>query len=131
MIKVFLLDDDELHNELNVYIMKLVGVNDVSFRTTGREAIKYLDECKIRNEFPDILFVDLNIPGTSGFKFIEHFEQHFKPYCPTSKIVMLTNSSMETDRAVAMNYKSVLDFINKPLSKAKILEIIEKLNTSK
>lgn len=125
MYKIFILDDDELHNNLSVLILQIMGITDVDFRTSGREALKYFEECRIKNRFPDIMFVDLNMPGMSGLSFIKKYEAEYMKYNPACRVIMLSNSILDEERYEALKYESISDFWNKPLNKTKLENLIQ------
>jgi CheY-like chemotaxis protein len=126
MIKIFMIDDDEMHNYLNKMLLLSMGLTDVHFRTSGNEALKYLEEGREKESFPDLIFIDLNMPGMNGFTFIEKFEQLHMTNNPTSKIIVLTSSVLDNERQKALHYKCVMDFLSKPLTKNVISGLIQK-----
>ncbi len=125
-LKIFILDDDEIGNELSRIILNMAGIEDIVFRRSGKEAIRYLDECLKADNFPDLIFCDLNLPGMNGFDFIEYYEANYRNYFPGTGIIMLTNSIMSEDQDKAMNYGSVIDFWSKPLTANNLGEIVSK-----
>lgn len=126
MPKIFILDDDEMHNDLNTLILKTMGYEDVVCRTSGKEALQYLELCRKNNDFPNVMLVDLNMSGMDGFTFIRLYEEHFRSLSPGLRIIMLTNSIFEDEKMEAMQYESVSDFWSKPLNKKKLKEVLEK-----
>lgn len=123
-MKIFILDDDEISNELSKIILNLSGISDIDIRTTVFDSISYLSERAKENKFPDLLFVDLDLPGMDGFAFIDYYEKHYMKKYPDSRIVMLTNSVIEEDRERALTYESVIEFWTKPLTVNNLNEII-------
>lgn len=130
MISVLIIDDDNLHNDLSILTFKIIGINDITCRNSGKEALAFLEECKDKGIFPDIMFVDLNMPGMDGFTFIRRYEESFMKESPGSRIIMLTNSILEDDRHEALKYRSVLDFWSKPLNQKKVAELITSFSVS-
>lgn len=126
MPKIFILDDDEMHNDLNTLILKTMGYEDVICRTSGREALQYLEACRKINDFPDIMLVDLNMSGMDGFTFIRLYEENFRSFSPRLRIIMLTNSIFEDEKTEALQFESVSDFWCKPINKQKLKEVLEK-----
>ncbi|MGE5419638.1 MAG: two-component system response regulator [Chloroflexota bacterium] len=126
-MKIFIIDDDEISIELSRIILNMSDVEDVDYRGSGREAIKYLDDCFKREAFPDLIFLDINLPGMDGFAFISHYEAHYKNFFPDTGIVLLTNSVTEDDRYRAENYDSVIDFMSKPLTSNNLDELMKTL----
>lgn len=128
MPKIFILDDDPISNELNKLVFSMMDLKNVVIKTTGTEAIEYLEQCMEGCDFPDVMFIDLNLPGMNGFEFIREYEKKFMNSNPGPRIVMLTNSILEDDRNMAIQYDSVLDFMSKPLNKNKIRNVFQKVN---
>lgn len=123
-MKIFILDDDDISNELSKIILGTMDITDIDVCTNAEEAIEYLQRSKEENDFPDLMFVDINLRGMSGFEFINLYESEFMEHNPGSKIIMLTNSVVDEDREEAMKYDSVLDFWSKPLSIPKMKELL-------
>lgn len=123
-IKIFILDDDEIGNELSRTLLHMSGIDDVTFRFSGRESIKYLDECLHTENFPDMILVDLNLPGMDGFAFIENYDINYRNYYPGTGVIMLTNSIVAEDKFTALKNNSILDFWSKPLTKMHVCELI-------
>jgi len=128
-MKIFLLDDDEMNNMLVALMMEVHGFKDVESRTTGHDGLAYLEECKRKRVFPDIMFVDINLPGMKGLTFVEQFETNYKADGGAAcKIVMLTNSVLNSEREEALKFESVINYLIKPLTRSKLDEIIRQVN---
>lgn len=127
MLKVLLIDDDEFTTELCAFLLKGEGVS-VDVRKSGIEALEYLEVCKIIKSFPDIMLLDLYMPGVNGFHFIKHYENYFKKESPDLKIIILSGSFSQQDMDEALSYESVKDYWNKPLTSEKIQELIGNTN---
>lgn len=77
------------------------------------EAIKYLN-----NNTVDLVFLDIHMPTFSGFDFIKTLKNPPKIILTTSD----KNLALE-----AFEYKSVVDYLVKPISKARFHKSLEKL----
>jgi len=125
MLKILLLDDDELNNELVVMLMNLEGLQDIDIRTSGEAGLEYLDQCKQSGKFPDLIFVDLNMPGIKGLTFVDQYEKNYRKASPAARIIILTNSVLRTEKEEALRFESVMDVWNKPVTKEKLKKILE------
>lgn len=75
---------------------------------------------------PDVIFLDLNMPNVDGFGFLEGFKGLPDQIRNRAKIVVLTSSNSQKDRAQAFSYHNVVHFLTKPLRQTD-LEDLKKL----
>lgn len=75
------------------------------------EAMSILKERE--DDFPDVIFVDINMPVHDGFAFLDQYESKFVEEFPSTRIYMLSSSLRPEDRERSLLYKSVHDFLSK------------------
>lgn len=127
---VFLIDDDEISNFLNKILIKNLGLDvEVFTAGNGREALNNLEERTIgatgESITPCLLILDINMPVMNGWQFLEAFDKRFSEEIKKNiTIVMITVSEDERDIIRATNNSLVMDYIHKPLSDEKLLEIM-------
>lgn len=126
-----MLDDDELANELVIFILEMAGITDYNIFTSGEEALGFLASRGNDNEFPDVIFVDINMPGMNGFEFINHYEERFLKYNPETRLILLTNSVLANEKKRASQCESVYGFWNKPLTEEQLKGLIETVSNNK
>ena len=119
MIKVLLVEDDETTNFLSKMVLKHVGVQHVDEVQNGKAAREYLAKA-----CPDFIFLDVNMPVMDGWSFLD--EKIDRNYCPKAKIAMLTSSIRSSDRERARKYKCVVEYLEKPLTQAKVQSIMDR-----
>lgn len=108
---VVLVDDDPMSNTINTLILKKQNPNtDVVVFYNGYDALKYL--CDPSSIKPNVIFLDINMPGMTGWDFIEEFEKKNL----SIEIVVVTSSTDIKDRERTMNMKPVKDYFTKPIS---------------
>lgn len=129
---ILLIDDNPADNRFHeIRIRKANICKYIKIATSGREALDYLlksgDE-KNSESFPkpDLIFLDINMPGMNGFEFLEEYHKLEDRLKSKVVIVMLTNSLNPDDQKRAMSIKEVAEFQNKPLSVKTLQETVEK-----
>ena len=53
---------------LNHILLEAKIFGDIKLFTRGEEGMKYLEEAKVRVSLPDLIFLDLNLPGEHGLE---------------------------------------------------------------
>jgi CheY-like chemotaxis protein len=126
---ILLVDDNEGDNVLHSIIIEEAQVSQqVKIATDGKEALSYLKntlEAGTNFPKPELIFLDLNMPGMNGFEFLKEYEKLNDGY--QAMIVILTSSDDPIERSEALSMKSVTDYINKPLDSDTLIELIKKL----
>jgi CheY-like chemotaxis protein len=120
---VMLIDDNELDNFINEKTLEAHHfAQKIYSNTSGKSAMEFLNNLvTMGNEFsgayPEVIFVDLNMPMIDGFQFIEYFKKNSEMPLNKPKIVILTSSVYHEDRAKALDISKDILFLNKPLTK--------------
>ncbi|MFD0964221.1 response regulator [Pseudofulvibacter geojedonensis] len=121
--RIMLVDDDHTTNFYNEIMLKQNNVSkDIIIFQSGKEALEYLDT---GNEKVDLILLDINMPIMNGWQFLEQFNQLDEKKREAIIIVMLTSSINSDDRKRTEAFQSVKKFINKPLNKHSINEVLE------
>lgn len=120
-----LVDDDKNTNFFNRIMLTKLGVaeNIISFQG-AEEALEYL---RLGNERIDLIFLDINMPIMNGWDFLEEYERLDEEAKASILVIMLTASANPEDAIRAEQFKSVIKYINKPLDKRTIQEIMNTL----
>lgn len=123
---ILIIDDDEPTNYLNKMILEEAGVvKKVKVAQSGLEAISILLQ---KNTDPiDMIFLDINMPAMDGWEFLEHYRSLIKARQISGNniiTIMLTTSLNPEDEVRARSYEEISGFVNKPMTKEKIHEII-------
>lgn len=120
-MNVIFIDDDEDLNFLHERMCaRSKFIESYFIASTARQTLAYLKEAATP---PNIVFVDINMPVMNGFEFIEAFEQDFLQRFPDTLIYVLSSSVRANDRIKSSQFKSVKDFLIKPLTEEKLEEI--------
>lgn len=124
---VLLIDDDEINNYLHKTVLTSIGIaRNIETAETVQEALGLLEYPIEDCENPDLIFLDLNMPGLTGWDFIDEYKK-IKDRCSlNSVIVVLTASVNPDDNKKASKISEVAEFRNKPLTDKMIDEIVQK-----
>lgn len=124
---VLLIDDDRSTNFFNKIIIQKANCTDtIVVVESGEQGLEYLNT-SIDQKFPqpDLIFLDINMPGMDGWEFMEHYEKLDDNKKGKIIIIMLTTSLNPDDKEKADQILDIRAFKNKPLSTAMVLEIIQ------
>ena len=94
----------------------------------GEDALHYFDNLilqKNEDDFPDLIFLDLNMPVMGGWEFLDNFSKTYAHFFPNTKVIVLSSTIDPQDVEKAKTYGMVLDFMSKPIT----MEMLEELKT--
>jgi CheY-like chemotaxis protein len=120
-----LVDDDIISNFISEKCFKNLNISkEVKIVTNGELALKYIEECGGEDSpCPELILLDINMPVMDAFRFLDIYKTKFSS--ATGKIVILSTSNHPDDIEKLFQF-GITDYINKPLSMAKITQIMEK-----
>ena len=115
-LSAVIVDDEQLARDELAYLLKSLGdVNVVAQGKNGLEAINL-----IREHNPDLLFLNVQMPGLDGFGVIKKLLDR---KLPLPKIVFATAFDQYAVKAFEVN---AVDYILKPFDKKRVAQSIEK-----
>jgi CheY-like chemotaxis protein len=124
---ILLIDDDEATNYIHkIVINKSECAEQVVAMQNGYDALDYLTKTKdgIYPQ-PDVIFLDINMPGMDGWEFLEEYEKLEDGQKGHIVVVMLTTSLNPDDEKKAKSLGNIKGFKHKPLSAEMIDEVIK------
>lgn len=123
---IYIIDDDKLFVFLTrKSIEETQLVTNIKEFGDGQAAIDYLKEIAEKSELlPDIIFLDLSMPIMDGWEFLKEYIQLEPKIGKKIKLYIFSSSISPHDIERANNIGAVTDFIIKPLSKEKFIQMV-------
>src|SRR5688572_6747168 len=123
---IMLIDDNPDDNFFHERLIRKHGRADVVVaKQSGEEALAYLRaKSEHEDKHPDIIFLDINMPGMNGWEFLDVYRQLEEHLRSKVMVVMLTTSENPDDYKRAAAYNLVSDFRSKPLTVEMLDEIL-------
>jgi len=128
---VLSVEDDNVTQILNgIHLNADKFCNKIIEANNGKEAIDFFKKLEIGEVsmecFPEIIFLDLNMPMMDGWEFFVAFTRDFAHFAEKTKIFVLSSSINPADNERVKNEKSIVAFLEKPLNE-KQLKIVKEL----
>jgi CheY-like chemotaxis protein len=123
---IAVVDDDSVYQFTASRTLQATHLaNQILQFQNGKEAIAFLKNGVTDGQrLPDIIFLDINMPITDGWAFLEEFHQLKANLGKEIKIYMVSSSIDPRDRNRARNYPEVTDYMEKPISMSKFSEVL-------
>ncbi len=116
-IRTILVDDEKLAIQgLELRLAKYPEVEIIDTCSNGREAIR-----KIKTEKPDLVFLDIQMPGFDGFSVVKGVMEIEPPL-----IIFVTAYSEHAIRAFEAN---AVDYLMKPVEEDRLADALERVRT--
>ncbi|MDW3193688.1 MAG: response regulator [Cytophagales bacterium] len=118
----FLIIDDEEANEFitRTFLERANCVEEIVSVNDPRDGLSVLE----RNEMPEVIIVDINMPGMNAWRFLEEARKVMGngsfPF-----VVILSSSVSIEDKEAAASHQDVKMFVSKPLNPDKVNEILD------
>ncbi|RTY95872.1 response regulator [Flavobacterium sp. GT3R68] len=126
---ILIVDDDEIFVYLTrKAIEQAMIVEEIKVFGNGRDAINFLKEnAGNPHLLPEIILLDLSMPIMDGWQFLEEFHL-IKPRVEKKIIIYIVTSSISPeDITRAKSFNEVSDYIIKPITKQKLIEVVKNI----
>lgn len=123
--QVLLIDDSEIDVLVNRRLMEITMFSkNVLVTGSAEEALHFLiEECRNADDAPDWIFLDMNLPGKSGYEFLEDFAALSEPIKAKSKVVILSVFQKPEHLQKALEYPFVFGQLDKPLTQQALRDL--------
>lgn len=124
-----LVDDDDIFVFLTTKAIEQTNLVDlIKVFENGLDALNFLKENKNNiDALPEIILLDLSMPIMNGWQFLEEFAK-LNPTIGKKITIYICSSSISPDDILrAKTISEVSDYIIKPLTKDKLIDMLKKL----
>jgi response regulator of citrate/malate metabolism len=114
---VLLVDDDGTTNFINHRLLKRLNVTDnIQSAINGDRAMQFITQFAFQNnnQCPELILLDINMPGADGFDFINVFRTMVFSNRERVRLIILTTSTHSRDLDII--HQENIGYINKPLT---------------
>src|SRR5437588_10101678 len=118
-LSAVIVDDEQLARDELAYLLK--NVDDVNVVAQGKNGVEAVN--LIREHNPDLVFLDVQMPGLDGFGVIKKL---LDKKVPLPKIVFATAFDQYAVKAFEVN---AVDYLLKPFDKTRVAQSIQKAKT--
>lgn len=124
-MNISIIDDDPIYQFTARKMLERLGiVNEITLYSDGDTALDALKQIDNPSVYPDIFFVDINMPVCGGWEFIERLREINQTGLNGSKIYVVSSSIDKEDEERAAKTEGVRGYIVKPLSKNLLLKLL-------
>src|SRR2546429_5825712 len=115
-LSAVIVDDEQLARDELAYLLK--NVDDVNVVAQGKNGVEAVN--LIREHNPDLVFLDVQMPGLDGFGVIKKL---LDKKVPLPKIVFATAFDQYAVKAFEVN---AVDYLLKPFDKKRVAQSVQK-----
>lgn len=124
-ITVLIIDDDEDDRFFMEHVFKADSpYTQLYLAADGQQALDLLTSTQ---PLPDVILLDLNMPGLSGFEVLKHLKQ--SAFYKSIPVIILTTSNADADQERA-HQLGATEFITKPTTYDGLSAIAQRIRLS-
>ncbi|MEL6672899.1 MAG: response regulator [Bacteroidota bacterium] len=127
---VMIVDDDEASTYLTrkVVTEMLSQHTKISEHFLVEQALQELEELsQAGTAFPDLIILDLNIPGMDGLDFLQAYAEKTYPDRHPTRVILFTNSLLHENVPKAREFPFVWDCVEKTIGNQELTTSIQAL----
>ncbi|WMJ73298.1 response regulator [Cytophagaceae bacterium ABcell3] len=122
---VIVIDDSQMDILLIKMIFESINYTEkLTIFQQAEEALDYFKEInpgKDQEKLPDIVFLDICMPGITGFEFLDKFNDLPEDIVKKTKFLIVSSSEDLSDMERSTKYPNVKGYMVKPLKKQQLL----------
>ena len=129
-LSALIIDDEQLaRDELKYLLDSVGGVDVVAQGTNGIDAVNLIEE-----HHPDLVFLDVQMPGLDGFAVIKRLKEHSearrnRPGTDEESLPQIVFATAYDQYAVRAFDVNAVDYLLKPFDRTRVEEAVERART--
>ena len=113
---IMLIDDEDDCMFIVKLVLKRAGfAGKLTCFNSASDAYQHLTSTP-REQHPDLIFIDINMPVMNGFDLVETCERECVISVDRTSLFMFSSSNLPEDQQRALGFRSVKDFVEKALN---------------
>ncbi len=128
-----LIDDDSINNFVcSSLIREITGADNIKVFNSPKQGIEYIEReyANTEKEGKTLVLLDIYMPLLSGWDVLKIFSSFSEALKNKFKICIVSSTSQELDLAKVLANKYACSFIEKPLTKEKLGDLITYLHAN-
>lgn len=121
VIRILVLDDEPFMLKLLAHMLTALGHGSVACHQSGASA---LAACEVPDNMPDVVLLDINMPGIDGVQFVRHLAEREYP----CSLILVSGEDdrmvQSTERLARAHGLSVLGALQKPPAPANLAALL-------
>jgi CheY-like chemotaxis protein len=124
--RVMIIDDTYVDRYVAERNILKYGISaEVISKESAKAGLLYLQSCELNQDLlPQLIFLDIRMPEMDGFGFLAEYEKLPESVKANCVVMMLSTSLNPEDHEKVKENKYVSRFLNKPLDKDKIDQLL-------
>lgn len=133
MEQILCIDDDPITLMLSKKVIEKSSFSDeIITAQNGEEALLYFNTLKYNKakivKKPQLIFLDLNMPVMGGWEFLDYFTSPAYNEFNSVNVIVLSSTINPEDLLKAKKYPIIKDFLSKPITKAMLEYLKNKMD---
>ncbi|WP_442846103.1 response regulator [Leeuwenhoekiella sp. H156] len=120
---ILIIDDDPIYHLMITRILNKLGFPNSKGILDPLEGLEFL---LLTNRLPDVLFLDINMPGINGWELLDELETSARSFAEMD-IYIVTSSIDKYDTDKSSKYK-IAGYLNKPVKSEVFKDLLVKKN---
>lgn len=125
--RILLVDDDQGFSLITQRMLEKLNFDgDLLSFENGQELYRLIElQQHDGNLLANVIFLDLNVSIVDGWQFLDAYQEIQDQMASKIRIYILSSSNFSEDIRKAEEYPMVLEYLVKPLSSERLMEIIK------